>query len=554
LERNLLIFLGAAAGPALAMVGAMLSHRTLLLATSVATAFGCAPLAAPDPDDIEDGFAVDEGKEDDYFSVTAREYVLEGRSTVTVEEGLTTAAAAARAKELITLKHVAIAWFLNQYLVDKEHEEENADYGGYSAMVKTGSYEDLEIRPVNGRTFEFKFAQVIAGRNDLLRRIPTTGGRLTVEIGKPSNEDMARLETNAEWYRDEPWSAWNPSEVAADKKETLTLAIRLEERSADAWWDFARLISDGKIDIDVHFGWDYHDNYHLKHSRAFYSWLVGRGFKSPVSSFDRLKRTSGPLTKKLKANGKEITVEVRIFYGKPGTETDPDTDAGGRVLEDDVRTSLLKRDVIIYSGHSGPFYGFALANWKKTNEGDLDDADMLTVMMPSDRYQIVLAEGCDTYMIGQAFKLNPNKNGENIDIVTTTSFSDASTPAVVEDFVRRLLETDTTGRHRPRALTSLLEDLDEDSSGTLYGVHGIDDNPRLHPYANVDKMCDACGKNADCGGVGNACIKVGTAKRCAPACTDDSGCPADYKCKAVASSSTATIYGRMCVPADNTCE
>lgn len=42
--------------------------------------------------------------------------------------------------------------------------------------------------------------------------------------------------------------------------------------------------------------------------------------------------------------------------------TDPDTDAGGKVLEDLARASLKTRDVVIYSGHSGPFYGFALAN------------------------------------------------------------------------------------------------------------------------------------------------------------------------------------------------
>ena len=63
---------------------------------------------------------------------------------------------------------------------------------------------------------------------------------------------------------------------------------------------------------------------------------------------------------------------MRIYYGRTGTDTDPDTAAGGIVLEKDMRESLNTRDVIIYSGHSGPFYGFALANWKKTDEGDLD--------------------------------------------------------------------------------------------------------------------------------------------------------------------------------------
>ena len=84
------------------------------------------------------------------------------------------------------------------------------------------------------------------------------------------------------------------------------------------------------------------------------------------------------------------------------------------------RASLADRDVIIYSGHSGPFYGFALANWKKTEEGDLDDSELASTTLPENRYQVVFAEGCDTYHIGEAFKANPAKpDGSFIDIVTT---------------------------------------------------------------------------------------------------------------------------------------
>jgi len=178
--------------------------------------------------------------------------------------------------------------------------------------------------------------------------------------------------------------------------------------------------------------------------------------------------------------------------------------------------------------------------------------------MPDDKYQIVVAEGCDTYMIGEAFKENPHKQGKNIDIVTTTSFSNAATPATVEDFVTRLIELDSAGRHRPRTMSALLSDLDSNSYWfhTMYGIHGIDDNPRLHPYARTDLMCQRCSQNADCGGVGNGCVKLSATagKVCAPACTDDSGCPTDYKCKKIASASSSTIYASMCVPRLNRCQ
>jgi hypothetical protein len=527
--------------------------RAWLATVSAILVTGCTG-ALPDAEDIEDGVVVEDGKEDNFLSLTAREFVLEGKARVVAGEDATEA----EVEKLIGLKQIAIAWFLNQYLVDKEREDANASYGGFGAMSKAGSYEELGIRKVNGTTWEFTFAQIIAGRTNLLGALPLDDdGVLALEIGKPTNEEMAQLETNNEWYREDPWEAWDPSKVPGDKKETLRLAVREEERSADAWWDYDQLFADGKLDIDVYFGWDYHDAFHLEHSKLFYSWLLGRGFRSPVSSFDRLTRRSAPLTRTISADGKSVKVEVRILYGKPGSDTDPDTDAGGKVLEDEMRASVKTRDVIVYSGHSGPFYGFALANWKKTEEGDFDDADMRTAPMAS-KYQVVLAEGCDTYQIGQAFLDNPAKNGANVDVITTTSFSDASSPATVEKFIARMIELDSLGRHRPRTVKSLLEDLDASTGWgfhTMYGVHGIDDNPTLHPYGRADRLCRACTANAQCGGAGNACVTVGNSgRRCAAACTDDAGCPVGYACKKIASASASTIYASMCVPETNRCQ
>ena len=237
-----------------------------------------------------------------------------------------------------------------------------------------------------------------------------------------------------------------------------------------------------------------------------------------------------------------------MYFGKPGTSTDPDTDAGGRRLEELAAGSLATRDVIIYSGHSGPFYGFALANWKKTSEGDLDDADIRVAQMPADRYQVVLAEGCDTYQIGSAFKENPNKAGKNVDIITTTSFSDASSPAAVENFVATLIARDTQAKLRAQPVSTLLTKLDSASWSftSLYGMHGIDDNPKLVPFAKRDNFGKSCSANSDCGGPGNLCVSTGSGKKCTAACAGDGGCGTGYTCKAVASSTSSTIYGRAC--------
>lgn len=81
------------------------------------------------------------------------------------------------------------------------------------------------------------------------------------------------------------------------------------------------------------------------------------------------------------------------------------------------------------------------------------------------------------------------------------------------------------------------------------GIHGIDDNPALHPYADREMMGQACGVNADCGGLGNLCVRqVNGARSCSAACTADAGRPDGMGCQQIASSSSRAIYGSACVP------
>ncbi len=531
-------------------------RRTSSLATSLATSLALIAGACSEaPDDGEsDGFVVPDGKADDFLSLKAREYVVSGTGRVVVEEGKTEI----RARNLVAYEHTAITWFLNQYLVDKEkkgmHADPNHAYGGFSAMVKDGVYEDLKMTRRNAVTWDFEFEQIIAGRNDLMDKLPLDrNDQFDVEIGNPTNAEMER---DAEWYRKPPWNAWDPALVPAYQKEALTLSIRPETRNRDAWWDYARLADNGGITIDVHFGYDYSpEKMHLTDSKSFYKWLLDRGFESPVASFDQYNRSSGPLTKTIDANGEDLRISIRIFYPRPGTSVDPATDEGGRALEADMLESLRTRDVIVYSGHSGPLYGFSLADWDKTEEGDLDDTELATAEMSRGKYQIVFAEGCNTYMLGNSLLKNPSKQGKDLDIITTTNSSVSYSP--VQDFLARLLELDSRGRLRPRTMSQTIADLDVYTWGevqpTMYGIHGVNDNPKLHPFSNIENMCKKCSTTSDCGGVGNTCATVDGSRRCLPACTDDAACGAGYKCRPVASSSTSTIYGEFCVPTDMSC-
>ena len=71
--------------------------------------------------------------------------------------------------------------------------------------------------------------------------------------------------------------------------------------------------------------------------------------------------------------------------------------------------------------------------------------------------------------------------GKNVDTITTMTFSNASSPATVQNFMAALLAKDTSGRLRPEPVSKLLTKLDSESWGfsPMYGIHGIDDNPTL---------------------------------------------------------------------------
>jgi hypothetical protein len=538
-----------------------------MMALGVLGLAGACAVDTDGPAEVADGMGqvVPPGKADNFISNTAVEYVIQGVTTVTLEEALADASEEdklARARELVSLKQIVLGWFLGQYIGEKHHDDSNADYGGYGGLTKNGSYDALELTPVDGLTYQFNFRQEIGGPTDLLHELPTTlgeDGRRHFEliIGKISNDKMAELETNDEWYREPPWSGFDPEEIDPGLLETIDVAIWAEEQSIDGWFDYPQLFDDGRVTIGVHFGWDYHHDYHLVHSEEVYQWLVSsQGFASPVGSYLDYTRTSGPLTKTIDANGQPVVLEISLFWGKPGTDTDPDTDAGGVLLEQDMRQSFREREVIMFSGHSGPFYGFALANWKKTDEGDLDDAEVAGLDMPQDTYQLVIAEGCDTYALGQAFRMNPNKPGSAyMDIVTTTSFSNASTAAAIKDSLNILLGETWEGQHEPTTFKQYLREMDRNASwfDTMYGVHGIDDNPHKHPYGDPTALCGACQHDADCGGVGRSCTRLtGGETFCSYECTADDGCPDGYKCMDIAFGDTLRTH--RCAPVSLTCQ
>lgn len=547
----------------------MKKFAALSLACLLATAACSGTESQPGGDGAQDRPTVlgPNEKADDFRSESAQEYFVRGEATIELDAdmaGVSEEARLQRVRELIPYKQVVIGYFLNAYLIDKSGDGADADYGGFKALTKNGSYEDLGIAKTGELTYSFRFVQEVGGQLDLLAELgraagaePNADGSWSMElaVGDLTNNEMTQLDHGNEWYRRSPWSGFTPDSVDASRYYMQPIELVPQERSDDAWVDYHRLFADGTVDAEIFFGWDYHDAYHQKHAESTYRWLVARGFDSPVDSWADYAANRAPLTKTIVADGEPVEVRVTLWWGEPGTETDPDTDAGGRALEEAMRRSLKNNEITGFSGHSGPWYGFALANWRQTAEGDLDDSEIPALDMPSDKYQIVLAEGCDTYALGEAFWANPNKaDRTTLDIITTTSFSNAGTNATVTDLFKGVIGTDSQGNHQATRYSEILADMDSNSYWfkTMYGVHGIDDNPHRHPYADAENVCLSCSTDADCGGEGNVCANLGGDAICTFECTADDGCPTGFRCRETQTG--GWISTSVCVPDTYTCD
>jgi len=522
----------------------------------------CDSGSSPDGEEIPS--IVEAGKADNFLSVSAQEYWIEGTTSIALDASWASKSESqklAEVKRLIPYRQVVVGWFLNRYIVEKDPKKPDATYGGFSGLTKNGSYEDLNVKKVDSLVYSFDFRQEIAGKKDLIDALPgkkaNADGTWTfeLEMGRITTTEMQLLDTDREWYRSSPWGDFTSTSVGADRKEIISLTIRLQNEEDDAWMELDRLFKDGKLSVGVHFGWDYHNKYHEVHSKALYNWLVTRkGFKSPVSSWEKLRHDAGPLTGTVKYRGKTVAVQISIFWPRTGDATDPDTAAGGIQLEKDMLESLKSREVVIFNGHSGPFYGFALANWRLTSEGDVDDSELENVELMTGSYQMVVAEGCDTYAVGQAFYKNPYKDGlEDIDVITTTNSSNASSVATVTDILSVLIGAPNVTTATPTLYSEILSGVDDNSSwfSTMYGVHGIDDNPRVHPFADLAKLCKTCKKAADCG-AGMHCVAMKDgASVCAAECTASYACGAGYACRSTRVKSYLNV--NVCAPESLSC-
>ena len=457
----------------------------------------------------EDLVEVDDAKADDYYSNVSAEW--EVRGTVKVKMTDAQYADMTARKDLVSRRLTAVGLYLTAYVTDKFRgidinndgridESEvffrNEGYGGFHAMVRTLSGEAGNLTKVSDGIYNLKFEMDVAGPKNLTQLLPRVGTStpFTFELKMP---EYATVDPN-NVPRGEIRS-WKP-EGATTPIESHALALIRLPTPKNAYPQFAEFVKDGVYDITMVFGYDYNTpRSDVAEIKETYQHLVARGFKSPVASFDALKANSGPFTLDIKAGGKDVKIEVRLFYA--------DMFEGQRPAQKQlIIDELVKRDVFFYNGHAGPYYGFYVDANKEASVGYLE----LMGAAFTEKQQLVVAQGCQTYsQYADMLYASAAKSEANLDVITTVNYSYG---VGTLDLFDSLTKLDDSKRHQASDVYAIVEQLNaqwiNESNEVYYGITGITANPSVHPYAALTKIGTTCSAASDCGEPdANLCIK-----------------------------------------------
>lgn len=479
---------------------------------------------------------IESGKADNYYSNVSSEFEVSGSIAVsmTAEE----AADETLRKEKIDRRLTAVAVYLTAYATKKlDGFFSNQTYGGFDAMVRNRSTEIRETTPnEEGMELIVTFEMDVAGPKDLTSRIAKTDDQglssFDLRMPKGATASGAGALSTIRGFNADTYSG-----------ELESIALRIEElpSSSNSYPEYASFFEDGVFDLTLFTGYDYNAyRTDLKDAeRAMTTLTTTMGFTAPenVTDFASLAADSGPFTKTITvSNGQEVRIEVRIFH--------PDMFLTTRAEQKALALSeLASRDVFLYAGHAGPYYGLYLdsANQAFVKESDLESAPMTS------KKQLFVARGCQTYsQYADALYANPAKDETNLDVITTVNFSYGTATI---DLIWWLTRVDTLGKHMPTDYYSLLSTINGYESNVnhqvMFGVIGTDDNPKVHPGANLESVGDACNVTADCGDTrGNVCLTVGQTKACGAYTLSESECPAGSRYGSIAQG--ATYYGHAC--------
>ncbi len=503
-----------------------------------------------EPSSVDEGdFAsvVPPGKADDYLSPTSLEYRLwgEGQLDLDVEwADKTEEEKLAHAEEMLAYKFKAYAHFINVYVTDKSSHDANADYGGFSGLVRASSLDSM-IEPIDGTlaSYTFLWELEMGGPRTLLSNLPIETNASGEKVFKVQLPVLTEYQLKMASY---------PKDFSANtytgELEQIEVAIAAQPESFDAFPEYNRLFEDGKLDILVLVGGDYNEQrYDLSATDEIFKWLKRAGYQHSAQAYTDLTLDSPPFVSSIDANGRKIDIEITLYH--PDIVADADLDQ----LRDRIIDAYQTMDVLIYDGHAGqdPAYSGLVYHY---NPRHAISADALGQLALPEKYQLFVFNGCKTYGVyPQAVMTNEKKTTANLDIISTVNFSWLSMQTyTTSGFIGQLLAK-SGGTHDPQTYMQILGQINKSSNWNVYyGVHGLDDNPHVNPYMDASTLCASCATDSDCPGVGNRCIAFQWGKACGAECTAKDACPEGYGCFDIAERNQ--IVGSQCLPKSYTCE
>jgi len=455
----------------------------------------------------------------DYRATNGKEFDVTGTAEVVLagaDAALEGEARAAKIEELARLKIDAVTHALDAELLRLWPEDRRQNEKDIVAMIRMATPKRGNFM-VEGDRAAFSYWAQVAGPGDLLDTLP---------LVRDGEKRLTKLNVDGAEVVLE-WSA------AAE--------------TADAYPQYAEMFADGVLDIAVHVGGDHYEPRNdLNESQAIYDELLALGLRSPVASFADLKLDSPPFVGSMDVAGKPIEVRATLVHADMAPVDHLDD------LVAKFKARAKEADVVVYRGHAGTQldYSGVVVHYNPRVAIPASDFDWLD--LPT-KYQLFVFDGCETYT-GYADKLleNPTKDEKNADIITSVNYGSGLVRA---ETVRALLHglMDKTGatsaRWVRRSWDAVLEKLNRAQTGSwtsIYGVHGLADNPKLSMLSDPAKIGKSCSQTSDCGSGDALCVATQSGRVCGGACTDDSACPESTKCTTVNSRTLGTI--KQCLP------
>lgn len=321
--------------------------------------------------------------------------------------------------------------------------------------------------------------------------------------------------------------------------ESLPYTLAELPPTSDAWPDYEALYADGLLDVDVYLGWDA-SGFHLQTARMLFATLQAQGLAPPrgVVRLADLRDDSGPFTKTIRAGGRSVRVEVRLYYPRENAVVDGLANPGDSPLERLFKESLATRDAVLYNGHNTLELDHVVCNGVPCANAEGVPRPMLAESLPTipypDKKQVILIDGCSNDYLARRIVEAPAKaGGRNLDFLASLGVIVVGYDYSVREVLRLLGDADRRGVHRPMRYGAWLEKMRdhpiEFGRSSAYGVRFLEDNPHLVPFADPARIGSPCADRSTCPAP-MACIE-GT---CTAECTADDGCPEGLRCAPLA--------------------